>query len=41
MEYTLLLVFVAIPTIAGLTAGGIKMLQDYRNGRDAMLKPTP
>ncbi len=41
VEYALLLAFVAVPTVAGLTAGGVIMLKGYRTGRDAMLKPTP
>ena len=41
VEYALLVAFVAVPTVAGLTAGGVIMLNGYRTGRDAMLKPTP
>jgi len=41
VEYALLVTFVAVPTVIGLTTGGVKMLKDYRTGREAMLKPTP
>jgi len=41
VEYALLVAFVAVPTVVGLTAGGVIMLNGYRTGRDAMLKPTP
>jgi len=37
----LLLILVAVPTIIGITSGGVIMLNGYRTGRDAMLKPTP
>jgi len=41
VEYAMILVLVAIPTVAGLTAGGVIMINGYRTGRQAMLKPTP
>jgi len=41
VEYVLLLILVAVPTIIGITSGGVIMLNGYRTGRDAMLKPTP
>ncbi len=41
VEYALLLVAVGIPAMAGLTYGGVKMLQNYRTARDAMLAPFP
>lgn len=41
VEYALLLVAVGIPTVAGLTAGGVKMLDQYQTARDAMLAPFP
>jgi hypothetical protein len=41
VEYALLLTFFAVPTIAGLTAGGILMLQHYRASRDEVLRPFP
>lgn len=41
VEYALLLTFFAIPTIAGLTAGGVLMLQNYRAARDEVLRPFP
>jgi hypothetical protein len=41
VEYALLLTFVAIPTMMGIAAGGIRMLQSYRNSRSMILAPTP
>ena len=41
VEYALLLTFLAVPTIAGLTYGGVLMLQNYRASRAEMLRPFP
>ena len=41
VEYAFLLVVVAIPTVAGVIAGGVKLLNDYDIGRKAILAPTP
>jgi Flp pilus assembly pilin Flp len=41
VEYAFLLVAVGVPAIVGLTAGGVKMLANYRQGRDAILAPFP
>jgi hypothetical protein len=41
VEYALLLTFLAVPTIAGLTYGGVPMLQNYRASRAEMLRPFP
>ena len=41
VEYALLLTFLAVPTIAGLTYGGVLMLQNYRASRNEMLRPFP
>lgn len=41
VEYALLLTFFAVPTIAGLTAGGVLMLQNYRATRNEVLRPFP
>ena len=41
VEYALLLTFVAIPTMMGITLGGIKMLADYRSSRTTLLAPIP
>lgn len=41
VEYAFLLVAVGIPAVAGLTAGGVKMLDQYQTARDAMLAPFP
>ncbi len=41
VEYSLLLVFVAIPTILGFTAGGYAMYQGYIRIRNHILLPTP
>ena len=41
VEYTMILVFVALPLVAGLTAGGVMMLREYRLARDLILLPVP
>jgi hypothetical protein len=41
VEYSLVLAFVAMPTVAGIIAGGVSMLREYRAGRDAMLQSNP
>lgn len=41
VEYTMLLVFVAIPLVAALMAGGVMMLREYRMARDLVLLPVP
>ncbi len=41
VEYAFLLVAVGIPAVAGLTAGGVKMMASYQAGRDAILAPFP
>lgn len=41
VEYTMLLIFVALPIVAGLTAGGVMMLKEYRMARDLILLPVP
>ena len=41
VEYALLLTFVAIPTMMGITAGGLTMLASYRASRAQIQAPTP
>ena len=41
VEYALLLTFFAVPVIAGITAGGVQMLNQYRTTRSEMLNPFP
>ncbi len=41
VEYALLLVGVAIPTAVGITSAGYIMLQNYQQGRDAVLSAWP
>lgn len=41
VEYALLLTFVAIPTMMGISIGGVKMLASYRSSRATILAPTP
>jgi hypothetical protein len=41
VEYALLLTFVAVPTMLGITTGGIRMLASYRASRAQILAPTP
>ncbi len=41
VEYAFLLVAFAIPVMAGLTIGGVKMFKGYHTARDQMLDPFP
>lgn len=41
VEYALLLTFFAIPSIAGITAAGVQMLNNYRASRAEILNPLP
>ncbi len=41
VEYAFLLVAFAIPVMAGLVIGGVKMLKGYHVARDQMLDPFP
>jgi Flp pilus assembly pilin Flp len=41
VEYALLLMAVGVPAVVGLTAGGVQMLTNYRDARNAMLAPFP
>ena len=41
VEYAFLLVAFGIPTMVGLSLGGVKMLQNYHEARAAMLRPAP
>ncbi|MCL2778037.1 MAG: hypothetical protein FWD73_08535 [Polyangiaceae bacterium] len=41
VEYSLLLVAVAIPAVAGLVEGGRRMYTEYQFVRNTILLPTP
>lgn len=41
VEYALLLTFVAVPTVVGLTAAGVSLLSGYIKERNHLLYPTP
>lgn len=41
VEYALLLVAVGVPAVAGLSAGGLGMYNQYVRARNAMLSPMP
>ena len=41
VEYAFLLVAVAIPTVMGMTAGGLAMLKEYQASRSQILQSTP
>jgi Flp pilus assembly pilin Flp len=41
VEYALLITFFAIPVLAGLTAGGARMLASYQKLRTELLQPFP
>jgi Flp pilus assembly pilin Flp len=41
VEYALLLTFVAVPTVVGLTAAGVTLLKNYITQRNHLLYPTP
>jgi Flp pilus assembly pilin Flp len=41
VEYALLLTFFAVPVMVGMTAAGVKMLDNYRTARSTLLRPFP
>jgi Flp pilus assembly protein TadG len=41
VEYALLLTAFAIPAMMGIVAGGVAMMRDYQQSRDALLRPFP
>ena len=41
VEYALLLTFVAVPTVVGLSIAGAQLLKGYVAERDHLLYPTP
>ena len=41
VEYAFLLVAFAIPVMAGITAGGVQMYNNYKTARDHMLGAFP
>jgi Flp pilus assembly pilin Flp len=41
VEYALLLTFVAIPSVIGLSIAGVQLLKGYIAERDHLLYPTP
>ncbi len=41
VEYTMILIFVALPVAAALAAAGVIMLDEYRLARDLILLPVP
>lgn len=41
VEYAFLLVAFGIPTMIGLSLGGVKMLKNYEEARTAMLRSGP
>ena len=41
VEYALLLTFVAVPTMMGLSLGGVRMLAEYRSSRALIMAPVP
>ena len=41
VEYALLLTFVAVPTVVGLTASGVQLLSGYVRLRNTLLSFTP
>lgn len=41
VEYALLLVAVGVPAVAGLSAGGLRMYNEYIKARNSMLSPMP
>ena len=41
VEYAFLLVAVAVPTVMGMTAGGLAMLKEYQTSRGQILQSTP
>ena len=41
VEYAFLLTAVAIPTMIGISAGGMQMLTQYRSARTSIMSPMP
>lgn len=41
VEYAMLLVAVGVPAVAGLSAGGLSMYNQYVKARNSMLFPMP
>ena len=41
VEYTFLVTFVAIPTVFGLTAGAVKLVQSYGAQKARILEASP
>ena len=41
VEYAFLLTALAIPVMAGITAGGVAMMREYQEARDSFLRPFP
>jgi Flp pilus assembly pilin Flp len=41
VEYALLLTFFALPVMAGFTAAGVALLNNYRQTRATILQPFP
>ncbi len=41
VEYAFLLTAVAIPVLAGISAGGVQMLNQYRAARTSIMAPIP
>lgn len=41
VEYALLLTFVAVPTMMGVSLGGVRMLAEYRSSRALIMAPVP
>ena len=41
VEYSFILVAVGIPTVVGISAGGVQMYNDYQTARAAMLSGSP
>jgi len=41
VEYALLLTAFAVPAMMGIAAGGVAMMKDYQQARQALLMPFP
>ena len=41
VEYSFVLVAVVLPTIAGISAGGVQMYNNYQDARAAILSASP
>jgi Flp pilus assembly pilin Flp len=41
VEYALLLTFFAVPVCAAMVAGGIQVLNGYKDTRERVLRPWP